>query len=317
MKKIFNLKSILSITVIFCSFLTSLAQITYDGRIINIGGATENGKFNFLIDKFSGLYWTFNNGNKFFQCDVTPANPRLAGTGDKIVFYNSFTSTYNNIQVANVYNYSDERAKTNITTINSGLNTILNLRPVSYNWKNNNEIVSRVATLSSDSVAQPLGPNDGKLQYGFLAQEVEQVLPDAVATDDDGNKLINYTAIIPLLVQSIQELQSLVAEQALTIERLSNQANSSSINVTTDKIVSCTPNPTSGQIAFEYTISDNASNANIYICNLIGDVKRTISCPLNATSVSENLSDLRDGIYIATLSVDGISKDSKRIILKK
>lgn len=316
MKKIFNLKSILSITVIFCSFLTSLAQITYDGRIINIGGATENGKFNFLIDKFSGLYWTFNNGNKFFQCDVTPANPRLAGTGDKIVFYNSFTSTYNNIQVANVYNYSDERAKTNINTINSGLNTILNLRPVSYNWKNNNEIVSRVATLGSDSVAQPLGPNDGKLQYGFLAQEVEQVLPDAVETDDDGNKLINYTAIIPLLVQSIQELQSLVSEQSATIERLNNQLNGANAIDNSNKIISCTPNPTSGHTTFEYAISEKANVANITISNLIGDLEKSILCPLNSSSVSEDLSDLRDGIYIATLSVDGVNKDSKRIILR-
>lgn len=310
-------KTILSsLAILFVSTISN-AQISYNSRILNIGGASENGKFNLLVDKYSGLYWTFNNGNKFFQCDVTPANPRLAGTGDKIVFYNSFTNTYNSIQVASVYNYSDERAKTNINTINSGLNTILNLRPVSYNWKNSDELETRVATLNTDSVAQPIGPNDGKLQYGFLAQEVEQVLPDAVATDDNGNKLINYTAIIPLLVQSIQDLQSLVIEQSSTIERLSNQVNVSKTNMTTDKILSCSPNPTSNQITFEYTVSDNAKNINIIINSLTGEMKRNLTCSTNASSVSDNLSDLRDGIYVATLVVDGDHKDSKRIIISK
>ena len=317
MKKVLNLKTILCLSMICFSFAVSNAQISYDSRILNIGGASENGKFNLLVYKYSCLYWTFNNGNKFFQCDVTPSNPRLAGTGDKIVFYNSFTNTYNSIQVATVYNYSDERAKTNINTINSGLNAILSLRPVSYNWKTENISQTRAAYASADSISQPLGPNDGKLQYGFLAQEVEMVLPDAVATDDNGNKLNNYTAIIPLLVQSIQELQSVVAEQNITIEKLNNQLCNPSIIDNTNVIIACSPNPTTGLITVEYDIIDTATSANNIISSLSGNVKLTIPCSRIESSVSVDLSSLRDGIYIASLNVDGVIKDAKRVIIQK
>ena len=46
-----------------------------------------------------------------------------------------------------------------------------------------------------------------QLQYGFLAQEVEQVLPQAVHTGSDGYKSVNYSALIPLLTEGIKALQ--------------------------------------------------------------------------------------------------------------
>lgn len=45
-------------------------------------------------------------------------------------------------------------------------------------------------------------------EIGLLAQEVEQVLPNVVLTDPDGKKLINYTAIIPVMIQAIKELKA-------------------------------------------------------------------------------------------------------------
>ena len=51
----------------------------------------------------------------------------------KFVFYNSNTSTFNSIQVKNVYQYSDARAKKDIQPLSDGLYKVLNLNPVSYN----------------------------------------------------------------------------------------------------------------------------------------------------------------------------------------
>ena len=47
-------------------------------------------------------------------------------------------------------------------------------------------------------------------EIGFISQEVEQILPDIVAIDEDGQKLLNYTAIIPILTAAIQELNARV-----------------------------------------------------------------------------------------------------------
>lgn len=44
-------------------------------------------------------------------------------------------------------------------------------------------------------------------ETGFVAQDVEKVLPGAVITDHEGHKLLNYSAIIPILTKAVQELQ--------------------------------------------------------------------------------------------------------------
>lgn len=306
-----TLKKLIVIACAVLSCVMASAQISYNGYMLNIGGAEPNGRFNFAINNHTGLYWTYSN--KFLMFDLTSSNPRIAGTGNQIVMYNSFTGTYNSIQVANVYNYSDERAKTNIKTLDSGLNTVLGLRPVSYDWKQGNENARSIGNEGNS-----FGPNeDNRKQYGFLAQEVEQVLPDAVATDDKGNKLINYTAIIPHLVQSIQELQAVVTEQATIIENLSSTPIESRSAVSLNKIVNCSPNPTHGNITFDYTLSESATVVEIYVSDLSGNLKSTIDCEQSSFSVTKDLSSLKDGIYIATLSVDGEIKDSKQFIIIK
>lgn len=49
-------------------------------------------------------------------------------------------------------------------------------------------------------------------EIGLIAQEVETVLPSIVLTDPEGKKLINYTALIPLLIDAVKELQKEVDE---------------------------------------------------------------------------------------------------------
>jgi len=156
------------------------------------------------------------------------------------------------------------------------------------------------------------------MQYGFLAQEVEEIIPDIVHTDEEGNKSINYIALIPMLVQSIQELQATVDEQNTVIENLSSRVGSSVLkqSAKTDYIVSCTPNPTKGEITFTYNIGTTGSKATIIISNLTGTRVRSLDCS-SATVVTANLSSLTDGIYLATLVVDNNVRDSKQIVVSK
>ena len=54
--------------------------------------------------------------------------------------------------------------------------------------------------------------------YGFIAQDVEEVLPGLVSTSDiDGYKMFGQKQLVPLLVSSIQELK---AEKDAEIESL-------------------------------------------------------------------------------------------------
>lgn len=306
--------------IVAVSFLTfpfnGNAQITYSEKGLSIQGAPQHKYLGLTIDKYLGMYWTCKTSN-FFQLDISPANPRLAGTGNEIVFYNSATNTFNDIQVANVYNYSDARAKENVCSLNSGLETILKLRPVTYTWKDEN---SKADTVSTRSIELAYGPKEDQMtQYGFLAQEVEEVFPDAVKTDEEGHKLINYTAIIPVLVQSIQELQGVIDEQATTIASLNSRIVESDLPISEsrNKIISCSPNPTNSNITFKYKLDKFANDAYILISDLTGNQEMRITGLLGKEEVSANVSGLKTGLHIATLITGNSVQDSKQIVVTR
>jgi uncharacterized protein YdeI (BOF family) len=85
---------------------------------------------------------------------------------------------------------SDSRLKTNIIDISNALDTLSLLRPVKYLKKYDLP-----------------GSNYRKKELGFIAQEVQQVLPYLVTEGNDKDKLLSldYISLIPLLTKAIQE----------------------------------------------------------------------------------------------------------------
>lgn len=136
------------------------------------------------------------NTGHFFQIDTNAAATRIASHYDQVVFYNTGTSTFNSIQVKNVYNYSDLKAKKNIQPLGRSMNSVSKLqqlKPVKYDFQDN-----------SDRTTFKVG-GDGK-EIGLIAQDVEQVFPNLVLTDPEGKKLVNYTSLIPVLIDAINTL---------------------------------------------------------------------------------------------------------------
>jgi len=87
---------------------------------------------------------------------------------------------------------SDATLKKNVATIDRALDSITALRGITFNWNNEDEQVQR--------------------HVGFLAQEVEKVLPELVATDTmSGKKSVNYIGFTPVLVEAIKELATRVS----------------------------------------------------------------------------------------------------------
>lgn len=198
---------LLSVLTLWVGFSTADAQIRYRADGMLTYGNTEPFRFYDWTLNARGLYLK-TKGSNFLQFDVTPGNPRIAGHGDQVVFFNTQSSRFNSIQVEHVYNYSDARAKSNIRSLSTGLDIVSRLRPVSYNFK------SSGSSLRSVSSNPYTGSNR---EIGLLAQEVEQILPSLVYTDDEGRKLIDYTALIPVLIDAVnslkQEVNALREEQ--------------------------------------------------------------------------------------------------------
>jgi hypothetical protein len=126
------------------------------------------------------------------------------------------TNRFREIWSTNALNTSsDRRLKKNINEIKYGLQEILKLNAVSYNWKNS---------------------TDSKLHLGFIAQEVEKIVPEIVSKsnlpDDEYARLekegkvisdtygMEYTSLIPVLVKAIQEQQRLIESKSLEINNL-------------------------------------------------------------------------------------------------
>lgn len=177
----------------FVSFQQLSAQLKYKEGAVFIGNE-RSANYSKMTTK--ELYFGTAEGT-FFRIDAGESDsPHLAGHNNMLSFHNTKTNTFNAIRVSRVFNYSDARAKTGIRTLDNGLDIIAKLRPVSYNFYGGEARVS--------SYNQFTGSNT---ELGLIAQEVEKVLPNLIYTDDEGRKFIDYTALIPALIDAVKTLQ--------------------------------------------------------------------------------------------------------------
>ena len=79
-------------------------------------------------------------------------------------------------------------------------------------------------------------------------------------------------------------------------------------------ILSCSPNPTKGNINIITKLIRNTNKAKLIISNLEGEHKIELGISYNTPSVTTDISSLRAGIYIVSLYVNDALCDSKRII---
>jgi hypothetical protein len=116
----------------------------------------------------------------------------------------------------NIYNPSDKRLKQNISTLTYGLDKVKALNPVKFNW------------------ADGFEPNEAnKTLLGFIAQEVNEVIPEAIESFGGDINLngelinnplrVNEKFIIPVLVKAIQELSAENTSLINRIEALENK----------------------------------------------------------------------------------------------
>lgn len=100
---------------------------------------------------------------------------------------------------------SDLRLKKNILPLSNAMSSVLQLQGVSYNWKSQQE-------LNKEQIAYQLN-TQAKSEIGFIAQDVEKVLPQLVNTDAEGFKSVEYSKMVALLVEAYKELVNTVEKQ--------------------------------------------------------------------------------------------------------
>ena len=96
---------------------------------------------------------------------------------------------------------SDLRMKKDVRMIGYGLREIMTLKPASFKWESG---------------------NDRSTHLGLIAQEVANIVPEAVVAPDseDGYLGMRYSELIPVLIKAIQEQQEIIEAQGLRLAAL-------------------------------------------------------------------------------------------------
>ena len=253
-----------------------------------------------------------------------------------------------NVLASNIAVASDSRFKTDITPLESSLQTITSLSPVSY------RLLPRFGVNDTEEIPTGLSEkelrdieyfrkfhksleNDGP-HFGFLAQEVKEIYPELVHTDKDGYMYIDYIGMIPLLVNAIGELNAQNEELNAQIAELragnsqqvqavinaqtpaigDNQSSQIADNFLRNALYQNTPNPFSTSTKITMSLRNDVEQAVVYIFDMQGNMLKTIPVgDRGNVSVTIEGGDLNAGMYIYSLIADGKEIASKRMILTK
>ncbi|WP_233584415.1 tail fiber domain-containing protein [Parabacteroides sp. AF17-3] len=276
------------------------------------------------------------------------------GQASNIIAYYNPASNSNfvfntNLRVNGVDITSDARLKENVQSLQNPLDLLSHVSGVTYNYKLSEinkyrepdkskfteeqsiqENTSDMQT-SMDAASIEKANRDKQLQnvidrkeaeeasrkrIGFLAQDVEKVLPELVKTDEDGVKSIDYIGFIPLLVESINEMRLTIQEQQNEIEMLQ-----SLLSVETKSTLRSTstvnPDMVEGAKLYNragasvsYTLPSTFSNAYLQVFDISGRVVKKITLTIANDIVDINPSEIGYGTFVYALYVDGQKADT-------
>ena len=173
---------------------SSTNAMTFANTTIDVGGIGDsNARFCVGHSLHGGLFRTFATDQGWFSCYFQ----RTGSVGVYNAFYyggtqSGYISTSNGSNLLFISN-SDYRLKDNVQPLESGVSVIEQLRPVKYEWK-----------------------LDGAYGEGFIAHELQEVIPEAVsgvkdAELEDGTIVpqgIDLSRVVPHLVSAVQELKA-------------------------------------------------------------------------------------------------------------
>ncbi|MEK7253798.1 MAG: tail fiber domain-containing protein, partial [Bacteroidota bacterium] len=206
---------------------------------------------------------------------------------------------------------SDKRFKNQIQTLDGALDKVLALRGAEY-------------VMRTDDFKH-LNFNSGK-QIGFIAQELQAVLPELVQ-EDEGYLAVNYDGVVPVLVEAMKEQQAQIEEKEDAISALQTQLSTLETRLahleqllsqgsTGDRSdaapaaagekaegITIFPNPNKGN--FTVCFEPVEKNATVVVLDLFGREVSRQSVETGASQAKVNLQGKPAGSYFCQLKVLG------------
>lgn len=240
------------------------------------------------------------------------------------------------------YTSSDRKLKRNISDLGSGMDIINQLKPKQYEFR-------------QDGNYKLMNLPAGK-QYGLIAQDVEEVLPNLVKETQfdtrlsqpskipaDGKsvsaatetlseiidfKALNYTELIPIMIKGMQELNAKNEELQQKNEQLQNdiealksafskQGSLLGINAARGYVEQNVPNPAGDNTLINYFVPAKTSRAQLAITDMNGSVIKTYAVSNGKGRVSIKTGELPAGTYNYALYVNDRVIDSRKMVIAK
>ncbi|MDR2962691.1 MAG: tail fiber domain-containing protein [Bacteroidales bacterium] len=228
---------------------------------------------------------------------------------------------------------SDKRFKKNIVSLSSEhvLDKVLKMNPIEYNYA---QTTLRAAKPAGDTITPEVKMFDEKAQmfqkkhYGLVAQELQQLYPDLVYDGDEGFLNVNYIDIIPLLIQSIKELNGKIErlEAGANVGYLKSGENNAiqqwflSDNGATEdlKLYQNAPNPFNERTTIQCYIPEQYKKVQLCVYTMQGVQVQCLNITERANvSIEIEAAALSAGIYSYVLLADGVASEAKQMILTK
>ena len=332
--------------ILFFSMLLSVCILNAQIQVISSGNvgigtnANSTYKFNLLGSSY------FSGGSTYITDGVTvstsisgPTSFVLANSNYPALVLNagsSYNSTYMLWSGGDAYSTgswvsSDLQLKNNISALDGTLmlSKIMNLDGKKYEFKNNEELdlvyksknIGNVTEKSHKLTNLPKGE-----RYGFIAQDIEKEFPELVSTDKTTNlKAIDYDGMIPILLQSIKEQQKMIIQlqeqlnslSSVSKEEIQNRITKNDVVVSSENsLYQNAPNPFSQKTIKSYYLNEETKNARICLYDMNGSQIKSMNLyGFGHGKIVIDAKQLKAGIYLYSLIIDGGLIDTKRMVL--
>ena len=232
----------------------------------------------------------------------------------------------------NVVNSADVNAKNTQTLrpINSALDGIASANPFMYIVRTQVPGIGTGIVLDTITQAGTVAPTSdpvdpfGKSYYALDVNAVKQSFPALIIKDAQGNEYVNYTQLVPILVQAIKELKTELDDLKEAVASSGTRKVNAATNIATNtldegwgSISQNTPNPFTGQSTVRVSVPDDASDAYIDILTLNGASVKRIPVSNGLSEVSLSSFEFAPGTYLYTLVVNGKVSETRRMIVNR
>lgn len=164
--------------------ISETAGIRGDGDNVTIWSAADGGRLIRFLDED---LWLDSNGNPY-------------DNGAERAYID---------QNGQYFQVSDRNKKENIVPLSNAVQTIKQISGYSYDF-----VINEEGRLKNEKP---------KKAIGVLAQELLEVVPEAVEVNDSSELFVNYSALIPLLIEANKEQQKIIEHLLTRVQQLENK----------------------------------------------------------------------------------------------